>query len=667
MIQPKPRLVTFAVYGIPSIIAFCFAWIYISMQMHSIYGGDAGDVTLASYVWGIPHPPGYPLYTFLSGLFIHALSWGTVAWRACFLSSLPSALALYFLWRLCYRCTTSFFASTVAAVLFGFTSPVWLNAISQEVFGLYSFMSIVLLDQLVAWFEEGKQTQLLFLAFWTGIALTHHHAILFTILPAIMFIFWRRRDVLPHLVHAWWKIFLFGLLGFLPYIYAPIVSFRGTLFDIEHAATREGFIRLVTRASYGTFQATAGGPPMFLNRILNVYTFFQFIVRDFSLVGVVFILLGLFVLRKRAAHLYDFITVSLCSWILFFFIAGFTQLLNYQIGTTERFFIVPYQLLAVCVAYGIAMVLKTKKRIYMLVVFLLFVLLGFSQWKHNYQAFSLLRTDTSMEQLATDIAKSTPQNGILFLFEDTSTYAMYYTYFIQKKRPDIRFVFFRWFGNIHYRSFLRLQYPDLIVPEPKNSDYRLLIESFVTANIATHPLVCDTESNLLPGQWTAHGLLFLYSPDSTVSLDHKKIVQDTLPLWEQFVPPTVLIPFHKQIPMISDVLRVYGQHRSIVVREMALADLSLSDIENELQKALALELNVVPESYLYPIVILYQHNRCGDAKILLSLFVKKWGYDRAILRQYYKWKQVCGSDTDVDPFAAFYEKKFPKDIQNDQQ
>lgn len=665
MINFKPRWETIAVYSIPAILSFLFALMYIVMQMNGIYGGDAGDLTTAAYYWGIPHPPGYPLYTFLSGLIIRLLPFGTVAWKACFMSSIPSALSLFFLWRLCYRLTKSSVISTLSSILFGLSGPVWLNSITQEVFGLFSLINIVFLERALVWFDEKKIKQLYFLAFWVGISLTHQHVIFVTYLGMLLFILWRRRDLLILMRNHYRKVVLFVLLGFLPYVYAPITSSLGTVFDMEHAASIEGFIRLVSRASYGTFQATAGGAPLLLNRVLNVYTFFQFIVRDFTLPGVIFIFIGLFSMRKYQENLYDFITVSLFSWIFFFFFAGFSQLLNYHIGTSERFFIVPYQLMIICFAYGMNSFYVRKKYSMLIFIIGICLLIGFlfPQWNRTYQAYRLLRTDKSMEQLAIDVMRSAPENSMIFLFEDTTTYAMYYSYFVQRLRPDIKFIFFRWLGNKHYRSFLRMKYPDIVVPEPINADYAILLASFVNTNIGKFPLVSDVESNLLSGTWMLNGLLFVYSAKVESNLERTNILQTTTNLWNQFSPPLFLLSYYKEIPMISDVLRVYGQHRSILVRELALSDASFEIIEHELVKALALELNTVPEAYLYPVQILYERNRCNDAKKLLSLFVKKWSYDRSILRQYYKWKLACGNDSDIDPLAKFYEEKFPKDVQ----
>lgn len=652
-----------------------FAGLYIAMQMYGIYGGDAGELTTAAYLFGIPHPPGYPLYTFLSGLLMRLIPWGTAAWKACLLSSIPSALALYFLWRSCFRLTKSYVFSSFAVGIYGLTAPVWLNAITQEVFGLFSFFASVFMERLLAWLDRNNPKDLLFLAFWVGVSLTHHYLILFCLLPALAYIVWRKPERISQMLSRWWQLLLLALVGLLPLLYAPIVSFGGTLFDLDHAATFEGFFRLVTRASAGgAVRASSGFETTLLNRILNIYTFFQSALRDFSFVGILFMFGGSIFLRKHHRDMYDFCTLLLFSWIIYLFLAGFPQLLNYHIGTSERFFVVPYQLLTLFLASGMSAVsagLRQKMGklafhawlIMPLCIGCVFYFVLTPQFRKNVQAFSILKHDRSMRQLAKDVFASAPKNSILFISEDTTIFALYYAYFVEHERQDVRLVFFRWMGMPQYRKRLQALYPDLFVSAPSSpASYTQLMEEFIAKNVTKFPILADTEPSWISGTWIPHGLLFAYFPDAAAKLSHDAIVEKTVRVWETFQEPAYLLPYQKEIPMLADVLRVYAQHRAMVVREMALAKAPIAEMKQELLKALSLEVNVVPESYVYPVVILYEDNRCEDAKQLLAVFSDKWGNDRLILQQYYKWQQACGADAAVDPLVNVYRQRFPNDF-----
>lgn len=668
--QNKPRWETIAVYGIPLILTLLFFIVYAWMQMTSIYGGDAGDLTTNAYLWGIPHPPGYPLYTFLSGLFIRICSFGTVAWRVCFLSSIPSAVTVFFLWRLSFRLTRSYLASTVASVVYGLLGPVWLNAITQEVFGLFSLFTIVWIERFVTWLEEKQVKQLLFLAFWTGLSLTHHQLIVLCIVPAIFLVFSRFRKLRHQMFVNWWKILVCGFVGLLPCLYIPIVSRFSTPFDQENAQTIEGFIRLVTRASYGSFRAYANATPSLIDRALNIFTFFQFSLRDIGIIGCIAIFIGVVVLRKKKRELYEYLIGCLFLWIFYFFYAGFPSILNYHIGTIERFFVVPYQLLILFCAIGLAQSFKWIRSRMMsklfqivvkgIVIFALFLLL-FPQFQNNARAFITLRTDLSMEQLATDILTSAPKNSIVFLYNDTTLYAMNNALFVRHKRADIHVVRLQLFGLAHYRVYLRKQYPDIYVPpETVDASTPAMVADFIVQNVMKFPILSDKQITEISGLWIPNGLLYAYVPDEKATIDHTAVVEVNTTVWNNFIIPTRLLTYQKELPMLSDVLRIYSQQRLNFVIECLIANMPIERVKDELTHALELAINVVPEQYLRPVTLLISQKQCAYAKELLRMFYQKWGNDKAVLEQYELWSGSCGSDEEVDAKVMLYRKYFPQ-------
>jgi len=52
---------------------------------------DSGELIAAAWHFGIPHPPGYPLWTILCGVFVHLVPLGSVALRANLFSAVCSA------------------------------------------------------------------------------------------------------------------------------------------------------------------------------------------------------------------------------------------------------------------------------------------------------------------------------------------------------------------------------------------------------------------------------------------------------------------------------------------------------------------------------------------------------------------------------------------------
>ena len=54
---------------------------------------DSGELAVGSYYAGVPHPPGYPVWTIYSWLFTVILPFSNIAWRVGVSSAFASALA----------------------------------------------------------------------------------------------------------------------------------------------------------------------------------------------------------------------------------------------------------------------------------------------------------------------------------------------------------------------------------------------------------------------------------------------------------------------------------------------------------------------------------------------------------------------------------------------
>src|SRR5690349_9590350 len=81
-----PRWLAF----IPGGLAFI---LYLLTCSPTVNFTDSGELVTVAWVGGVPHPPGYPLYTLLSILFVH-IPFGDPAWRMNILSALFGALAV---------------------------------------------------------------------------------------------------------------------------------------------------------------------------------------------------------------------------------------------------------------------------------------------------------------------------------------------------------------------------------------------------------------------------------------------------------------------------------------------------------------------------------------------------------------------------------------------
>ncbi len=74
------------------IFIFTFS-VYITFLVPSILQGDPAEFCIASYVLGVPHPNGYPIYTWVGHLFT-LLPIGSVAYRVNLMSAFFGAAAV---------------------------------------------------------------------------------------------------------------------------------------------------------------------------------------------------------------------------------------------------------------------------------------------------------------------------------------------------------------------------------------------------------------------------------------------------------------------------------------------------------------------------------------------------------------------------------------------
>lgn len=669
----KPRWETIAVLVLPALLSLGMGFVYIATQMVGLYAGDSGGLVAASYRFGISHPPGYPLYTFLSAILSNMLPFGTIAWRVGLMSSIPMAMSLYFLWKSAWQLTKNLIWSSIGVILYGTLFPVWLHAADQEVFGLFSLFSAVLLYLSLMWFEEKKVWQLYALSFFFGLAFTHHHLIVLPLFSFLVIVYQYRNQYIGQIRKNWLYCALLFFLGLIPYIYAPIVSLSHTIIEPGNASTISGFFQLVTRASYGTFRAASNLSVSLIDRLLNIYTLLQFSLRDFTLIGWMGVAIGVFSLRKTKEREYIFLIVNFFLWLFYYFYAGFPLLLNYHMGTAERFVIVPYQLLAILFIVGGTRVDRFIQSKFIGngfiksvgTIALPAIIVG---W-FAYSAFSYipalryLHQNHSMEQLGADLDASIPEHSIVFLYADTTAYAFDYYYYVLGKRQDVLLIRLESLVNQAYRERIGRQYPELVLPsfdETKAPGF--YIADFFSKNLQKYTIVTDAPQEWLSGVWVPNGLLYIYAPDQAyvapVSIIEEKYTQ----LWNQFTPDSGLRKYQKQLLLLSDILRVYAQRRLAFALYVVEHNGSGAVLTDAFTKALSEEISVIPEAYVNVIYTLLAKKNCTLSQQFLKQVYEKWGSDYTVLSGYHRFVDVCGTtDETILARDAMYHKRNPSD------
>lgn len=125
---------------------------------------DAGEFIATSYILGIPHPPGTPLYVLIGRIFTLIPFASTIAIRVNILSAVFSALAVGLIYRsvvLLARRWLGFgdawwvhLGAGCGALVLAFSDAFWNSAVEAEVYGLSAFFMALVLYLGLLWAKD---------------------------------------------------------------------------------------------------------------------------------------------------------------------------------------------------------------------------------------------------------------------------------------------------------------------------------------------------------------------------------------------------------------------------------------------------------------------------------------------------------------------------------
>jgi hypothetical protein len=173
-------------------LLFTFAWLYRQtmppgMSSWIIEGWDSAVLQITGSTWGIPHSPGYPLYTILSNIFVRLLGlvpgfWETtVVWRVTFFSTVTSLLTLIFLYFTVWKLTRDRIAAIISVFILGASFIFWRGAIMAEVYSFNALIFALTYWLALTWSDQPRDRWLAALGLVVGAGVVHHRTAL--ILP----------------------------------------------------------------------------------------------------------------------------------------------------------------------------------------------------------------------------------------------------------------------------------------------------------------------------------------------------------------------------------------------------------------------------------------------------------------------------------------------------
>ena len=523
---------------ISSLAVFVFTFlIYIKGVSPSVYGGDSGDIILASWFGGVAHPPGYPLNTMLGWIFTHLPYNATVAYKANLMAAFLMAASISLLFLILEKLTKNFFVSLATSLILAFTPLFWLYAHVIEVFQLNLVLVAASVYFLVSWREsflaKKQKSKLLYLAFlFLGLAAFHHHTLVL-LFPAFGYlilltdkkILKKRRKVVITLS--------FFLLGFLPYIFIPFAALRQTPINWDNPVNIENFIGLITRDDYGTFTAASfilGGD--LKQKIIQLINLFLFLKTDFGTFGLLAISIGAIYSFLKQRQLFWFTLISFLFTGPFFLVyASFPFPNDFYAGLWERFLLLSYFFSAVFLAFGFKFLFDLcvrflEKRVatkalrkfsYSLIVFFLLMLFPANLIVNNFYKTDLSNFHLG-DWLGYDVLASAEDNSVVFLLGDTTAFNTQYVYYTNKDLQKVKIIKGGSLAKREYREQVVREYPDLKIPEDFLSggegDSAQYMVSLIRLNDPFFDIyTMDFSPNIEGHKWSSSGFLKKFVSD----------------------------------------------------------------------------------------------------------------------------------------------------------
>lgn len=545
-------------------LLFVVSGIYLTTQVYTIYGGDAGDLVSAIVTGGIAHPPGYPLYTLLGTLLNYLPIQGTVAYKIGFLSTLPAILALIILYDLLYYLSRKVLISLVAVLTLSFTYPFWLFSVVVEVFSLNNLFIVLILSGFIRFYFSGAKKYLYFGVYLFGLSLTHHHIIIF-LLPCLVLLFLKQKNTITRKIFTKSAVYFF--LGLIPYYYPFVQALKNPAVNWMGQPTLTNFLQLVMRTTYGTFKAGSYIANENILRLMDIYGFAKFAYQDFRIAGVVLIIIGLFFLIFKKRELSVPLFVGFLSYLFFLYYASFPLGENFIVGTFERFVLPLYIFLCIFLVYGLFAVTQFFDKVINFLIQnrnkgktlqfvpVIFLILPIGLLTLNFSKIHSLKKDFTAENFAYDMLGSVPSDSIILVSLDTPLFNSQYLYYTQRKWPDMKLIHFGKLLNPQMESQFVRYYPTLMLPK-RDGSVKDQFSSFIERNYDKFPIFSKQAYEMDNGSWIPWGMLFRYYRQKDIPKD-EYILSENQKVWSFYHDPmNGSLSTYKHL-LLSDTIRIY--------------------------------------------------------------------------------------------------------------
>ncbi|MCF7886110.1 MAG: DUF2723 domain-containing protein [Candidatus Marinimicrobia bacterium] len=180
---------------------------------------DCGEFIATSYILGVPHPPGTPLYLLIGRIFSILPFGDNIAYRVNLISPIVASLAILFLFLIIVKFLkryvdmdqdinrwSVYFGAFIGAMTFAFTDSHWFNSVEAEVYAFSTFLTSLVMWLTLRWEERagksGHERYLLFIAYIIGLSIGIHLLSLLVIFVIAVIMYFKYYEISS----VWWLV-----------------------------------------------------------------------------------------------------------------------------------------------------------------------------------------------------------------------------------------------------------------------------------------------------------------------------------------------------------------------------------------------------------------------------------------------------------------------------
>lgn len=643
---------------------------YVHNLSRSVYGGDVGDLISAAYVFGVPHPPGYPLFTLL-GFLVSRFNFLTPAFMVGLVPALFSAFGVFVFYLFSLNITKDRVISTISSLILGFSFLYWFYAEIAEVFALNNFFAISLFLFAFLVYKTQDKKYFFALSFLTGLSLTNHHTIVL-IFPSLLILClpFIRKNIKN--VGAIIYSLLFVLLGFSIYLYVPIASSTNPPVNWDNVKDVDSFLHLLLRKDYGTFNAGIFTPPNLDQRVLILKNYFSTLVVQLTIPVVVVSLLGIIGLfKKNKVLLLSIVLAFVITGPVFIGYAGFPLQGSFFIGIYERFFSLSSIFILMLFPPGLLLISNFFRRFFKKelanVLVLSFFLIPLLLFYYNFPKTNLSNLYIG-DNLAHDLLSPLPKDAAILLSGDTMLFNSWYYKYALNQRKDVQIINMYGIERDEYFDEKKIEYVkknpkakedlDLPIKVIKELDKKRPVFSFEQFQPRE-----DTKIT-----WIPYGVVYELEEDRENIPTKEDFIKNNLSIWEKLKVPKTRDPENLILGSLSiaDLPSIYANSL------LATGNFLWAEYDDKgmalsfYKKALEIDPNYSKTYQILGVYYLNEEKDCKKAENSFKKSINSDPFDRITYYLSYVTYRDCFKNKDMLPFVvSAYKRIFGVDFFED--